>query len=121
MHKITNIDELGTVYTVTDRNGKILQSIQVITHDEILEAALGPWEEGDSITEYLKNSTAVLDGFDALELHTTLWFATDDESCKLTSVFEYAIKHGYDRVILEFLEPVDDNGMIVLDNLLSNE
>ena len=120
MYKITNIEQLGTDYTVADRSGNILKTIQVIPHDEILEAALGPWKEGESISEYLKRSVAVLEGFDVLEPHTTLWFATDDSNLKLTTVFEYAIKHGYDRIILEYLEPVGKNGDIIRENIIED-
>lgn len=114
MFKITNIEALGTDYTVADRNGQILKTIQVIPHEEILEAALGEWEEGESIAKYLEKSIAVLAGFDAIAPNTTLWYSTDDDTVKLSDVFEYAIKNGYDRIILEYLDEVDDNGMFII-------
>lgn len=117
MYKITNIESLGTDYTVADRNGKIIKTIQVIPHDEILDAALGVWTEGDNIEEYLKKSIAVLEGFEDIQSNTTLWYATNDENVKLSEVFEYAIKNGYDRIILELLEEIDDNGMYVINEI----
>ncbi len=116
MYKITNIESLGTDYTVADRNGKIIKTIQVIPHDEILEAALGEWNETESIQDYLKNSIAVLSGFEDIFPNTTLWYATNDDEVKLSEVFEYAIKNGYDRIILELLEKVDNNGMYVIED-----
>lgn len=108
MFKITNIEALGTDYTVADRNGNVLKTIQVIPHDEILEAAIGPWEEGMSISKYLSESVAVLAGFDAISPNTTLWYSTYDDKVTLSEVFEYAIKNGYERVIIEYLDKIDD-------------
>jgi hypothetical protein len=114
MFKITNIEALGTDYTVADRKGNVIKTIQVIPHDEILEAALGSWDESESLSSYLEKSIAVLTGFDILQPNTTMWFSTDDDQVKLSSVFEYAIANGFDRIILEYLDEIDDNGMFVI-------
>jgi hypothetical protein len=37
-----------------------------------------------------------------------MWYATPDEEVVLSEIIEYAIKNGYDRIILEHLEETDE-------------
>jgi len=108
MFKITDLLSLGTEYTVTDQKGNILNSIQVIPHTEILEAALGSYTDafGD-VTSYLERSIAVLSGFENIDPSKVLWYATEDEEVILADIIEYAVKNGYDKIILEHLEPTE--------------
>ena len=114
MYKITDILSLGTDYTVADRNGNVIKTIQVVTAQEILDAALGPYSEDsfDSFSSYLEKSTAVLSGFDEIDPHKILWYATLDEEVTLSNVIEFAIKHGYDRIILEHLDNLEGLDLI---------
>lgn len=107
MYKITNIETLGTDYTVANQDGKIIKHIQVIPHNEILEAALGSYTDsfGD-ISSYLEKSIAVLEGYDDIDPNTVYWHSTEDTEIALGDIIEYAVKHGYDIVILEHLDPV---------------
>lgn len=109
MFKLTNIESLGTSYTVQDTTGRIIKTIQVIPHREILDAALGPYTDlfGDMQT-YLEKSIEVLEGFEEVDLYTTLWYSTQDEKVVLKDLIEFAIQHGYDKIILEQLEQVTD-------------
>jgi len=109
MYKITDIQSLGTDYTVADRNGNIIKTVQVVTALDILDAALGPYSEDsfDSYSDYLQKSIAVLSGFDEVELNRVLWYSTVDEEVAISEVIEYAVKHGYSKIILEHLEDVD--------------
>lgn len=110
MYKITDIQSLGTEYTVADRNGNVIKTVQVILESEILDAALGAYHEDnfDSLETYLEKSIAVLSGFDDLAPHSVLWYATLDEEVVLSEVIEYAIKNGYDKIILEQLTELDN-------------
>ena len=110
MFKNTNIESLGTEYTVTDQNGKVIKSVQIIPHAEILDAALGPYDPATfaSIAVYLEKSKEVLNGFEDLDPLTVLWFATSDEEVALSKIIEYAVKNGYDKIILEHIEDIDD-------------
>lgn len=109
MFKITNVDSLGTSYTVQDTNGKIIKTIQVIPHKEILGAAVGEYNDMfEGIQAYLEKSIAVLEGFEGVDIHTTLWYSTTEEKVILKEIIEYAIQHGYDKIILEQLEPLTD-------------
>jgi hypothetical protein len=105
MYKITNIESLGTDYTVADSNGKVIDTIQVIPHTEILEAALGEYTSDifDNISSYLEKSISVLEGNEAINPHRVLWYSTTKDEIVLAEVIEYAIKHGYDKIILEHL------------------
>lgn len=109
MYNTTDIQSLGTDYTVADQKGNIIRNIQIIPHTDILEAALGPYteEEFDSYSAYLEKSIEVLSGFDDIDPNKILWFATEEEEVQLVDVVEYAIKHGYDKVILEYLDDLD--------------
>jgi len=108
MFKITDLLSLGTEYTVADTKGNILDSIQVIPHTEILEAALGPYtDDFGGYANYLEKSIAVLSGFDEIDYSKVYWYATEDEEVILADIIEYAVKNGYDKIILEHLEPTE--------------
>ena len=107
MYKITNIETLGTDYTVANQDGKIIKHIQVIPHSEILAAALGPYTESfGSISSYLEKSIAVLEGNEDIDPNTVYWHSTEDKEVALGDIIEYAVKHGYDIDILEHIDPV---------------
>lgn len=108
MYKITNIETLGTEYTVADQNGKIIKTIQIIPSNEILDAALGPYTESfGNLSSYLEKSVAVLEGNEHINPLSVYWHSTEDAEISLDDVIEYAIKFGYDVVILEHIDPVD--------------
>jgi hypothetical protein len=105
MYKITNIDTLGTDYTVANRDGKIIKNVKIIQHTDILNAALGVYNDSfESISAYLEKSVAVLAGNEDINMHDVYWHATSDEEVELSAIIEYAVKHGYDTVIMEHLE-----------------
>lgn len=109
MYKITNIDTLGTDYTVADQNGKVIKNIQIIPHTEILEAALGEYNDSfGSIKNYLEKSIAVLEGNEDIDINKVYWYSTEDDEVALAEIIEYAINNGYDKIILEHLDPVDE-------------
>ena len=107
---ITDIQTLGTDYTVVNKKGDIIKNIQIIPHTEILEAAMGPYseEEFGDFSTYLEKSIGVLSGFDDIDPNRVLWLASEETDVVLSDVVEYAIKHGYDKVILELLEETND-------------
>ena len=108
MNKVNNVELLGTEYTVADSSGTIIKTIQVIPHVDILEAALGVYSEDKyaSMQEYLEKSIAALTGFDKVDPSKVMWFGykTEDDEIDLTDLIEYAIKNGYDKIILEHLD-----------------
>jgi hypothetical protein len=109
MYKITNIDTLGTDYTVANREGKIIKNVKIIQHTDILNAALGEYNDAvESISSYLEKSVAVLEGNEDVDTHNVYWHATTDEEVELSVIIEYAVKHGYDTVIMEHLELLNE-------------
>jgi len=109
MFKITNVETLGSDYTITDQNGKLIKTIQVVTHTDILNAALGAFTlDFGTVSAYLEKSTETLIGYDKIDPNKILWYATYDEEVVLSDVIEYAIQHGYDKIILEHLEDFAD-------------
>jgi hypothetical protein len=109
MFKITNIESLGTDYTVVDQNGTLVKKIQIIPHEEILEAALGPYieETFGSYAAYLEKSVSVLSGFENLNPHSVLWYSTAAD-VNLQELIQYAATHRYDKIILEHREDLDE-------------
>jgi hypothetical protein len=109
MYKTTNIESLGSEYTIADSKGNIVNTIQVVTHTDIQEAALGEYSPVKFISynDYLEKSIEVLTGFDAVDPRRVLWYATPEEEIVLSEIIEYAVKHGYDRVILEHLDNLE--------------
>lgn len=108
MFKITNIESLGNDYTVSDENGKHIKTIQVLTHTDILNAALGKFtDDFENVNLYLEKSISVLSGVDTIDPLKVLWYSTPDEEIVLSEVIEYAINHGYDKIILEHLEELE--------------
>lgn len=108
MINTTDIQSLGTDYTVADQNGNIIKTVQVITHTEILEAAIGPYTpEHGTYSEYLEKSISSLTGFEDVDHNRILWHTTFDEEIILSEVIEFAIHNGYDKIILEHLEDLE--------------
>lgn len=108
MYKITNIESLGSNYTITTPDGQVVKVIQVIPHNEILDAGLGKFtEDFGSFKSYLDKTVAVLSGYDTVSPYNILWYATTDEEVVLSEVIEFAIQHGYDKIVLEHLEDLE--------------
>lgn len=108
MFKITDVTSLGTDYTIADPNGQVITTIQVIPFAEILSAAVGPYNEGfGGFKNYLDKSIAVLSGFEDIDPNRVLWYATTDDEVALTEIIEYALKHNYEKIILEHLEDLE--------------
>jgi hypothetical protein len=109
MFNTTDILSLGTEYTVADQKGNIIKQIQVIPHTEVLEAAIGPYSpEHGTYSEYLEKSISALTGFDNVNPLKVLWYSTFNEEIVLSEVIEFAIKNGYDKIILEHLEETNE-------------
>lgn len=107
MYKITDIPGLGQEYSISNSNGEVIQTVQVVTQDDILSAALGPFtDEFSSYTDYLEKSISVLSGFE--EMNNVLWYATHDEEVVLADVIEFAMNNNYTKIILEHLEFIDE-------------
>lgn len=105
---ITDIHTLGTEYNVTDNSGNILKTLQLIPYEEILDAAIGPYEESHgSYSEYLEKSVSVLSGFETVEYNRVLWFSTLEDEVTAKELIELALTGGYDYVILEKLDDSD--------------
>lgn len=108
MFKITDIQTLGSDYTVSAPDGKIIKKIQIISLTELLEAMLGPYTpEFGSYETYMQKSISRLSGFEDTDLTNVLWYATEEPEVALSEVIEYAIKHHYDKIILEHLEAIE--------------
>lgn len=109
MFKITNIESLGNNYTITDQVGNLIKTIQVVTHNDVLNASLGKFTPAfSSVAAYLEKSIAVLEGYEEVDPNKVLWYATYDEEIILSDVIEYAVQNDYDKIILEHLEDLDE-------------
>lgn len=106
---ITDIQTLGTEYTVADQDGNIIRTIQVIPMADILSAAVGPYSEEifGSFDNYIEKSHATLSGFDDLDPNAIMWYATEDEEVELAELIEFAMQNGYEKIILEHLDEIE--------------
>jgi len=105
MFKVTDILSLGEDYTVTGPDGTVISTIQVIPLTEILSSALGPYtDEFGSYENYLSKSIASFSGLDDVDPTRVLWHATTEDEVLVADIIEYALKHGYDKIILEHLD-----------------
>jgi hypothetical protein len=106
MFKNTDVLSLGTIYTVADKNGKLIKNVQVIPYYEILNAAIGEYSETEhgTIAQYLEKSIEVLSGFDNIDPNRVMWFSSMDENVKLSELLEKAISNGYEKIIMEHIE-----------------
>lgn len=107
MYKITNIDTLGTEYTVANQEGKVIKNIRIIQDTEILDAAGGEYTFENSLEEYMTKAVSLLEGNEDMNPYSIYWYATEEDTVILSEVIEYAIKHGYDIIIMEQLEPAE--------------
>lgn len=109
MHKITDVEMLGREYKVVDPMGNNIGKIQIIPHTEIVDAAIGDYsEEFGTFENYLKESVSVLSGFDKINPKKVMWYASAESEIELLDIIEIAVRNGYDKVILEYLEETKD-------------
>lgn len=101
---ITKIESLGTDYTVADSDGNIIKTIQVIPHNEILNAACGVWDWVEPLDMYIEKSVSCLSGYDEVSPLRVLWYSSVEDEVVLSELIEYAVHHGYDKIILEHLD-----------------
>lgn len=110
MYKITNIETLGEEYTVTYKNGNVINTVQVLYNTDILSAALGEYNDTfTSITDYLTRSIEQLDGYADIDPSRVYWHITRQKELDLSTIIEHAIKHGYDKIIVEYIGKKDDS------------
>lgn len=104
MHKIINIQDLGTDYTVTTPSGKIIDTIKVIPYTDLMDA-FGYFDPDlDTYTSYMTTSIAKITGNKDIDPYSVLWYTTTEEEVVLSTLIEFSVKHGYNTVILEYLE-----------------
>lgn len=104
MYKITDIQTLGTGYTVADMHGNVIRTIQVIPYSEILTAINGEYDISSSLLdEYLKKAVRSLSGYEGIKQYRVYWHA-DSSDTDLNSLIEYALINGYERIILEHVD-----------------
>jgi hypothetical protein len=111
MDNVTDIQSLGTLYTLADRKGNIKGQIQVIPQHEILDSSIGPYDSlvHGSYDEYLAESLLDFSGFEDVDPLKVLWYPTYDDEVVLSEILEYAVKHGYNKIILEYLDDQYEN------------
>ena len=108
MYKITDIQSLGTEYNLSDKNGIVIKTIQIIPYTEILDAALGPYNDSfGSYNEYLTKSIALFSGFESVDPNRVLWYASSSEEVVLADIMKAVIEGDYEKVILEYLEDLE--------------
>ncbi len=102
MFRITNIESLGTEYTISDAVGNVIKTIHVIPYDEILEASGGAYTDG-KISAYIQNAKSLLEGTEEISRHRVMWFATKSDEMVLSELVQKALEGGYDIIVLEHL------------------
>jgi hypothetical protein len=100
-----NLRSLGNDYTIADKAGNVLKTIHLVEQHEILAATIGEYDENyhDSFDAYLKESKKHLSGF-TRSLEKVCWYVCNDLDYDVSTVIEYAYKHGYDQIILEIID-----------------
>ncbi len=105
MYNITDISTLGKSYSIVDKDEKFIKAIRIIPHTEILNAALGEFDESFvSMGDYLEESIATLSGYDAIDPDKIYWLTTENETVPLEDILETAIVNDYDVIILEKID-----------------
>lgn len=108
MYNITDIETLGADYEIADPNGTVISVIQIIPYTEILAAISGPYtEESGSYTSYIEKCREALTGIEDIDPNRVLWFSTTNEEVAISEIIEYAVKHDYNKIILEHLEELE--------------
>lgn len=109
MYKITNIETLGTDYTVATEAGKILGSLKIVPHAEIIDAAGGPYNDSlGSYASYITKAIALLEGNENIDPHSIWWYSTEDDDIPLGELIQTAVANKYTTIIIEQLEPTTD-------------
>ena len=97
---MANIQDLGQEVILADIAGNVYGNIQVISHDEILSAANGPYSWEQSMNQYMEESVGKLSGFDTANAGRVYWYTYTGDP-ELNSVIQHAVDHGYNRIIVE--------------------
>ena len=103
MYKITNIDTLGTEYTVANKDGKILKHVRVLQHTEKLDAVLGEYDHTvEDMASYLERAASALSGNEDIKEHSIYWLTTE-AGWSMHDVIEHAVTYSYDVVVIELV------------------
>lgn len=108
MYNITKIDSLGTSYTIADAGGRVIKMMQIIPYSELLTIGetVGDYMV-DGVASYMTKFVSMLDGTDHVDPYRVLWHSTHDDEVVLSEVIEYAVKYGYDTIVLEHLDDLE--------------
>lgn len=114
MPKLTDIRKMGITYSIVNSEGKLIDTIQIVDASEILEMGPGEYDEAlfSGYDEYMKEYVSRFYGF-AEEQYRTLWWTYNDcqdgESRRhaVADSVEYAIKYGYDNIVIESIPDID--------------
>lgn len=99
-----SIETLGTDYNVIDEDGSLINTIKIVSQDEILLATLGEYSSDyyDDHRVYLQGCKDKLEGFvdDPYSVH---WYRFHEEDFDLAEIINYSVLNGYKYVITELV------------------
>lgn len=103
--QLVDIATLGTAYNIIDNDGKLVKVIKLINQEDILAAALGPYNEHsyDSMQDYIDGSLERLCGFPK-DPAVIFWHTTTEEEFELLDLIDGCVANGYEYIILEMVE-----------------
>ena len=108
MHKITNVDTLGDIYTVVNKTGQIMKRMRIIPYEDIQDVIPEVQDEvfgnNEAIESYIKEASASLTRDVNIDLEKIYWHTTSEHEIMLSAIIEYAFVNGYDKIVLEHID-----------------
>lgn len=98
--------DLGNTYTIVNSSGETVDRVQLVTADQILAAAIGPYnsEVHGTFANYLKNSAKKIGKRASVDNNRVMWHVNlDPEGICIHDLVVSAYTHGFDTVIIEDL------------------
>ena len=103
---MTDLNELGAWVMVVSPGGST-HRIQVISQSVILDSMMGFYYDDVSVDDYMRASVDSVTGTHRIDYNRIHWYSGDLDNMEFDQIATHAIKHGYDKVILEHVSHLD--------------
>lgn len=106
---VINLQELGLEYTVLDVNGREVDTIRIIEHEEILNCGPGRFVEyhSDDLQEYMEDFVLGFEGFVADSTDIS-WYYAESPNYEVMNAVVTALQENNNIVIIEYADSIGD-------------
>ena len=106
MDKPVHVRSLGNTYSIANRHGEVVERIQLVSADQILSFAQGPYDREihGTFRNYLRKSVKSMSNHDDVDYTRIMWHVNrDPEGVYIHDIVKTAYNRGFNTVIIEDL------------------